>query len=532
MSEILTNKLSIYLIKQEYFLPRDIFKDSEDLENENINDIGVFYYGDSHVSQPSWIKKFFGEYFNNNIDNGKLKIFTASSKAAFIVNVENRIFAITFGYGHTLLKPGVWEERFGLKVALNVLDSENLRSIDKKNMSVVPKLSREQMTKDGTFADFGVDIEQDLIQGITGKTKDNNFGQTITGKDSLNLSIKIDLPNIHGFLKYCYSKYISDDYKKDFGWVDQVSEIKDPNIIEKLDNELIEKIKNNNFEKVWMAIPEIISWEDISEFRFKKHIFGDDIDIPTYLGFLSDEEGENVSVETLKSQYVDCVSASSDDVIKSWKVYNCIYCEIGNDSQIRILSNGKWYQIESEFAKQVADSFEEFRRQTSGISLPECKQNEHEDKYNDRIATEIGNACCMDRKTINHGGANQKIEFCDLFTADRKIIHVKHYGASSVLSHLFSQGLVSGELLLSDKEFRDKLNNKFEELGKDIYKFQNTSDKPKTSDYEIVFAIISKSDKELDIPFFSKVNIRNAKKRLEMLGYSVSLLKISTEKVS
>lgn len=532
MAKIPTNKLSIYLIKQEYSSLEDIFKDHENLTSENIENVGNFYFGDSYISEPSWIKKFFGNSFNNTSENDKLKIFTASSKAVFLATVEERIFAITFGYGHTLLKPGVWEERFGLKVALNILDSENLRSIDKKNMSVVPKLSKEQMTKDGTFADFGIDIEQDLIQGITGKTKDDNFGQTITGKDSFNLSVKIDLPKIQDFLKDCYSKYNSDDYKKEFAWIDQVSEIKDPNAIKKLDNELVEKIKKENFGKVWTAIPEIISWEDVSEFKFKKHSFGDDIDLPTYLGFLSDEEKQNLSVDILKSHYIDCVSASADDIIKSWKLYNCLYCEVENDSQIKILSNGKWYQVENVFAKQVSDSFDEFRKQTSGITLPECKQNEHEDKYNDRVAKEIGNVCCMDRKTVNHGGANQKIEFCDLYTADKKIIHVKHYGASSVLSHLFSQGLVSGELLLSDKEFRDKLNNKFTELGKDTYKISNTSNKPKTSEYEIVFAIISKSDNDLEIPFFSKVNIRNAKKRLEMLGYPVSLLKISTEKVS
>ncbi|MCD4705514.1 TIGR04141 family sporadically distributed protein, partial [bacterium] len=58
-------------------------------------------------------------------------------------------------------------------------------------------------------------------------------------------------------------------------------------------------------------------------------------------------------------------------------------------------------------------------------------------------------------------------------------------------------------------------------------KFGNFKKKPKSSEYEIIYAIISKSEKDLDIPFFSKINIRNAKRRLETFGYSVSLLKIS-----
>lgn len=533
MTKIKANKLSIYLIKQEYSSLEDIFKDHKKLERENIDNVGDFYYGDSHASSPSWIKKFFGSSFDNKTDDANLKIFTASSKAVFLVKVEERFFALAFGYGHTLLKTGVWEERFGLKVVLNVVDSDNLRSIDKKNMSVVPKLSKEQMTKDGTFSDFGIDVEQDLIQGITGKTKIEDFGQTITGKDALSLSVKKDISNIQDFLKDCYAKYNSDEYKEDFAWIDQVSEIKDPKTVENLDSQLLEKIQIESFDKTWMAIPEILMWEDVSEFKFKQQSFGDDIDLPKYLGFLSDEEKQNLSIEILKKHFVDCISASSDETMLSWKIYNCLYCEIRNDDQMHILSNGKWYQIENSFATEVFESFDSFREQPVGVSLPECNQNEHEDKYNERVAGEIENACSMDRKMIYHGGANQKIEFCDLLTKNRKLIHVKHYGASSVLSHLFSQGLVSGELLLSDEEFREKLNKKLDELDEEPdYKLPDTTEKPKTSDYEIVFAIISKSDGELDIPFFSKVNIKNVKKQLDMLGYKVSLLKVETTKTA
>lgn len=273
-----------------------------------------------------------------------------------------------------------------------------------------------------------------------------------------------------------------------------------------------------------MAIPEIVAWEDVLEFKLKKKSFGDDVDLPLYLSFISDKERQNLSLETLKKQVIDCISASRNDPMHSWKVYNCLYCEIDNSGQTFILSNGKWYQIESDFAKQVSDSFDSFKKQTAGVSLPECNQKEHEDKYNERVANELQDVCNMDRKTINHGGANQKIEFCDLFTNDKKLIHVKHYGASSVLSHLFSQGLVSGELFLADQEFRKKLNDKLP----NGYKLANVTDKPKSSEYEVVFAIISKSEKELNVPFFSKVNVRNAKRKLETFGYKVSLLKIAT----
>ena len=158
MAIIPTSKLSIYLIKDEYTEPQDLFKELETLTSEEIDDVGVFYYGNSSIYPPTWIKKFFGSTYNNVLeaDSNKLKIFNASSKAVFVVSTEEKTFVISFGYGHTLLNPGVWEEGFGLKTVLNIVDPESIRRIDKKNMAAIPKLSIEQIARDGTAADFGL----------------------------------------------------------------------------------------------------------------------------------------------------------------------------------------------------------------------------------------------------------------------------------------------------------------------------------------------------------------------------------------
>jgi len=118
-----TNKLSIYLIKPEYTKYQDILKNHDKLQSESIDNIGELYYGDSIISSPTWVNKFFGDSFDNSFEdeNGKkkFKIFTASSKAVLLVSVENKIFAITFGFGYTMLIPGVYEERFGLERILD-----------------------------------------------------------------------------------------------------------------------------------------------------------------------------------------------------------------------------------------------------------------------------------------------------------------------------------------------------------------------------------------------------------------------------
>jgi uncharacterized protein (TIGR04141 family) len=540
MRDIATNKLSIYLIKDSYPEHQRILKNFDKLTKEEIKagteTIGTLYFGDSHFFEPSWIKDFFGSSFENNKEqnaqdeNRKLKLFNASSKAVLLIEHQNRIFAIPFGYGWTLLNHGVWEERFGLKTTLNVVDANNLRRIDKNNMSSIPKVTSEQLSREGIAADFGIDIEQDLIRSITGKSKEATFGKSITGKDALSVSVKVDLIGIKEFLESCYQKYLSNDYKKDFGWIDQIAEVTDPTLIEILNGKLIENIKNNEVKKTWMAVPELVDWSDVLGFSYKNSARDDsrqdDICLSDFLDSLSEDDKNNLSVEILKRKKIFCFNAQNDQIKHQWSAYNCLYCETNDDSNEKtcLLSNGKWYEVEKDFSKQVDTDYQELRNQTSSFTLP-AYQHKNENDYNEKIAQNDSQFCCMDRKNISYGGGYSKIEFCDLLTKDKKLIHVKHYGGSSVLSHLFSQGVVSGELFIADKEFRQKVNEKLS----DSHKIDNVANRPNASDYEVIFAIISSFDKDLEIPFFSKVSLRNAKRRLETYGYKVVLQKVKKQ---
>lgn len=89
--------------------------------------------------------------------------------------------------------------------------------------------------------------------------------------------------------------------------------------------------------------------------------------------------------------------------------------------------------------------------------------------------------------------------------------------------YLFSQGVVSGEAFVGDSDFRKKLNEKLPAA----LKLSDVASRPDTSQYEVVFGIISNSPAAtLDISFFSKVTLRNARKRLRNCGYLVTLKKI------
>jgi uncharacterized protein (TIGR04141 family) len=98
---------------------------------------------------------------------------------------------------------------------------------------------------------------------------------------------------------------------------------------------------------------------------------------------------------------------------------------------------------------------------------------------------------------------------------------VKRYaGASAPLSHLFAQAVVSGTLFRRDIEFRHKANALLPD------EFRPITGSPVAKEYEVVLAVVSTSKNPLVLPFFSRVNLRNVRDRLEDQGYVVSLLKV------
>lgn len=128
----------------------------------------------------------------------------------------------------------------------------------------------------------------------------------------------------------------------------------------------------------------------------------------------------------------------------------------------------------------------------------------------------------MDRQLISIGGGRNKIEFCDLYSSKRDVIHVKQYGGSSLLSHLFSQARVSAESFLGEPTFRKDLNV----LLPDGFKLKNPLAVPNASQFTVCIAIMSKVPGPLEIPFFSKVNFRQTVKSLHRLGFKTTKLKI------
>lgn len=512
------NNLNIFLIKKDIQEFENIVEDDASLLAK-FDDDSIVYYKSSYVREPDWLSGFF------KLSNKSVQI--SNARAVFLKRVaiksEKRIFALTFGYGRTLLKNDVIEEQFGLKIVLNSIDKNNIRKISKTDIGKNYKQSQEQMPKASPITEFGFDIDRDLVRTITGRTNDYLFGEVIiTGGDSFNISIEKNVENIEDFLIGCFEKYNSERYKENFSWIDNIKQVKNSDLIDKLNNQIVSLFNQRMFEEVWLAIPEIIDWTNVKTIQYGKNIddIYDDINVETFMKTFKNETIENFS--QIKNRNISIISNDGNEIIK----WSCSYCIVGSitfDDDVYAINGGKWYKINRDFAKEINDSYD--RIKISNIDFPICPSNTNEDGYNEYFVEKNKKSHLIHTYKIPYGGGSgNNIEPCDIMIG-KTMIHVKKNGGSSYLSHLFNQASNSCQCLLDSKFrniFKDKLRkNNVEDLLEDNFNAR---------DYTIVLAIINKYNDELPrIPFFSKVSIRYASQLIQNLGYKFEIKNIYKE---
>lgn len=518
MPRLKRNKLAVYLLKDDRAEESKFLLDAN-LEKTELGDGVTVYKVQIPNNEPSWQR----EFLRNKVDN-----FYKSGTGAIVkvpVKIDGRIkvFLLTFGYGFSKLNIGACEEQFGIRTALNIGDTEQIRAINRKSISSTPKISLEQLAKLESFSSFGVDVEQDMMQSIVLASKNaETYGKTIVGGASLHVSSPKTIDDIKELLPEIYNSYKADTYKRNgYGWVDNISPVKDKDQIVLLDASLLDTFNNytdDDKKGLSASPPDLLDWEDVlgfSDSGRNNADINDEIDIAIY------NQEDAGDIEYVKGKNVFLWKGSSDSASQQWPLYRCLNFGVEVRGSHFLLSGGKWYEISQDYANDVDEWYGQLNITDSQLPdyakiTKDGKLVHSEGKYN----KSCNGYDCLDRDLINLG-SNKRIEACDLYK-NNNFIHVKIFdGSSAPISHLLSQATISAKLFLSDENFREKLNKKLStKLGQD----QIT--RPTREQYTITLGIITNRD-ELDLPFFSKINLRSMMTQLKLMG----LDNISIEKI-
>ena len=260
-------QLSIFLIKPDFVKRDEIIKvdDCKDPIEIPIPGCGtgsLYIKKQSRGRPPKW-----SSFFQNAIDISILgKVSTVS--AALVVKVSGSSFVLSFGQsGRFLLENDVCEERFGLLVALNSVDKESFRCVDKQSLDSIESQTRVQSGYATTSDQFGLDVEQDMLKAIVGSPTESVLGNRMTGIDSLTVTVRADLANLKALLIKYKEKYETDLSSSDYELVNNMAIVKNKSVlVEQLNNEIVNKLNDKDFTSLWLSIPQIIDWRAVKGF--------------------------------------------------------------------------------------------------------------------------------------------------------------------------------------------------------------------------------------------------------------------------
>ncbi|MCI0560388.1 MAG: TIGR04141 family sporadically distributed protein, partial [Nitrososphaera sp.] len=410
-------KLTVFLIKDSYkeiddFLSFNGFQ-VVPLQNGE-KEIGTLIYKSGFQSTPSWVSIFEGL---NGFDSRS--IVNQSSKALYVLKHDGRWFCFTFGYARHLIDELAYERNFGLIVSLNLGDPAAIKSIDKTNISHISLHSREQAAREIELANFEFDNDIDLLKSITAKSPlvKGEEQETLSGRDSVTVYTTVTVEAFSDIAKRLYDAFNSKKYKKHYPWLGKIKEERDTQVIDDLDRALVSKILKKDFHKIWLAIPELLEWEQVRGFAYKYRSEGltkagpvlyQDLDIDEWskVARIDDE----LTAKQLKSKKIFLYWEDGRDP-SSWSAYRCLNAEIDLKHKKYILNDGDWYNIESVYVKEVTDFFGLVP--DSSIKLPPFSANNEPD-YLKSVSEPPGVYALMDRKEVMIGGGRSRVEFCDL----------------------------------------------------------------------------------------------------------------------
>ena len=248
-------KLSIYLAKNHAGLDSALIKvDQADfpisLKLAEVKSALLYIKKTPAVHSPSWTRLFTSLPEIGDDAFGE----SSSVGAALILKLRENKFVITFGTGFHLLHDDAIERDFGLKVTLNSVDPEKLRSLDKSSYDHKPLNSRNQSIKEVDIFDLRIDSEVEMLYAVTGASAVDVFGSHVTGRDALTVVTSSSMNELYKILDEAVFRY-GMQLPEAFEWVDNVNRVRDSDYIEILDLELDELLLSNSVSNLWLGEP-------------------------------------------------------------------------------------------------------------------------------------------------------------------------------------------------------------------------------------------------------------------------------------
>ncbi|MFI5023399.1 MAG: TIGR04141 family sporadically distributed protein [Alphaproteobacteria bacterium] len=464
------------------------------------------------------------------------RIETNSSCALLIFRASGRIFICPFAHGWMYLNEENLEGDFGLRVALNAVDDKKLKRLDRANLGdALRGVSLSPFQRD--FRSFGVDDALDLVRKIGGITRDDASADTLTGSRSLKISGEFSIEELPEIASEALEFFGSRDYQEtSFRVIDVVTPVSDPRLISVLDEIAVQSIRDrhDDFE---LGLPARYDDESVAYRFMGPRLRGryPDLLLRNYIAAMGDRLND-INVETLRDNKIVAVYEDAARPDQKWSIRSALIGSIVHENGRYAINEGEWYRIDEAFKESIEASFQGLIEQWDRRPQPLRKvydaqgngSYQSEASYNAEIAEALGHLL-LDQTSIQVPGVQRSgFEPCDLLDiSGKRFIHVKKSSRrSNVLSHFFKQGANSAQQFKRFPAAWEQLEEivRVRYGGQTVQRLvQAIDDRQLNWAVEFWVADSPRMNGEFNIPFFSKISLRDEASSLTAMSYRVSL---------
>ncbi len=511
-------QLNIFLLKTEIKSWNEAVDEKAGAEKKLASELGWtggVYYRQTPLKNPDWKTDFL-----DKVAEEKLELKgNASTAALLFMEVNHRIFVLTFGSGRYLLKREYVEPDFGVRVVINRVRSESIKALSIKQFEQQLMKKTEEATRETEIDDFDVDKRRDVVSGLTGTPEDSAFAKKISGADGLILRKKMnpkkDLPKV---LKEILRAY-KEEPPEIFKWVLRIRPISDASLIEEYQNKLLASIRKKT-DSVVFDLPDHISEEECKSFGYGGGEPKEDLCIDHWL-----KTCPSPNIVEIKDRSISILMENGETVqlrpidLCSWDTDN------KKTKEVVVLASGHWYRIRKDFVEDVEAFLDSARKQTINITFPKAaseKGKTAEENYLDLL---------VEKNSQNvvkyHGGSKvhsqgDEVEACDVFINRCYFGHAKIWKGSQSFSALMKQGENAAEIMLKDEKYREGLSIALKKLcGSSIDGIPRDF---APSRFGVCFILIRRATRE--IPFFSKLSFYRSGEGIKSLGYRLAFREV------
>lgn len=513
-----TRSFSIFLLKEEFNSENSLKEKNnlcQNVQGSKLPEGSVVFVIDNDPYTPWW-KDYFG------LDK---ELEQVSNGALVFVPAAGRNFVLSFGHASHNLKDISYEYDFGLRITLNCVDPDKLKSTD----ILQPNGSKRQRTQSPSVSDityFEVDNDSTILKSLTGKVKKEYryLFSNATGASNIHISIKAEPNELVDRCKVLLDLYESNTYKIAFPNIQSISPVKDPTKIKPLNDKLMEAF-NKKADGIALTVPEMLNYNNTFNSYFSGAGAGktyEDICITNYYDYLQNSklQLDTVNVDDFKKHYLTLTDEDEQESNLKFPIYKCLVFDtsLGDESSTYHLSDGSWYFVDENFINKLTSYLDPYCKDTT---LPEY-DHENEGDYNYKVSKTSGNYVCCDKTNIALKGQKQ-VEPCDIYEYSESkatLHHVKISTISSQLSHLFNQGTNSINLLMGEDESKVKFEKLICEI-EGVDRGAAITEPLREKKVKIVFHIITSKEstfKSKNLPLFSRISLMRCLKDLKRMG--------------